>query len=195
MTKKIVKKTILTLGDVYALMSGSTVTRASISDLPTLTETLINKGFSSALLSGKEDKLNTLFSTYLLPQAMEEDVVECEEGEEDDESLNLLGLLLYHALKGYDKYSLIIDRYEATKVELVDTVDDLVSENVSKFNDTPQEEGNYTADEYTSSINQSTTTSTNPAKKSNLDKLVLLQEKLKNTYQIWSNEIFRAILI
>jgi hypothetical protein len=187
----------LTLGEVYNRLAGYQVKYSSIHDLPRFTDTLIDLEFSSALITGKEEKLNTLFSEYVLPQMLNEYALEydSELETENDACTNVLGLMFYQMLKKYNQYALIIDKYENIKDNLVDNADELISESVRKFNDTPQEEGNYSADDYTSTINQDTTTSDNPNKKMNIEKLIALQNSLANTYQIWANEIFRYVAL
>ena len=185
-----------TLGDVYALLTSQTVSMVTLTDIDTFSELVVALGFSDALIDDKETIIDELFMKYILPNMLNEYVLELDEEDNViDESTNLIGLMLYDIINSYDKYATIITKFEAVKDTLTDNLDSLIDSNVTKYNDTPQEQGNYTADEYTTTITSSTATRDNQAKELNLNRIVLLQEQLKNTYLIWFNQIFKRFVL
>ena len=87
----------------------------------------------------------------------------------------------------YERYSKLIELYEANKSDLLN---ELTTETISRFNDTPQDGGLYADDEYTTNVTQSES-KTNV---SILSRLAELDNTIKNLYTEWSNE-FRKVFI
>lgn len=185
-----------TLRECFEFAVGEPVPLYSIYEAQSFTTTCAELGYPTGLMADKETKINECFKNYLYPIMYNEGFLDVEDAELDTEYVkDAFGKLLYSFLRGYDKYSKIIDIYETKKDDLVDNNDALVNETIAKYNDTPQSEGNYEADNYTTSINKATETRDNMQKKSNLDKIIMLQQKLENTYQMWANELFNKYVL
>lgn len=83
----------------------------------------------------------------------------------------------------YNRYSTIIGLYDQYVDDTL--MDDLTSDSVTKFNDTPQDSGNFSNDPHTSTV---TSTKNTVQSQSKIDKLEDIYEKLHNLYWEWSNE-------
>lgn len=109
----------------------------------------------------------------------------------------------------YPSYSALIDNYESLIDKLIKPKENVFASGtessgsgVNKFNDTPQYTGSYDSYEFTTNINQSETTATSETNSTNknddlynVEKLALLQDKLRNVYLDWSNEFKRMFTL
>lgn len=86
----------------------------------------------------------------------------------------------------YDKYKILIDSYEAQKTHMMDKVKREVSNN-TRFNDTPQNSGEFDDDPYTTNITQFASMESSdfntPAYR-----LKEIQDNLSNIWLEWLNE-------
>lgn len=85
-------------------------------------------------------------------------------------------------------YELLIAQLEANKAKLLDKIATATN---TKFNDTPQEPGFFTEDQYTSNI---TTTETTTDANTLMARLKEIQDDLKSLYGKWANEFSRFII-
>jgi len=115
--------------------------------------------------------------------------------DKNSKCLELLGKMYRWIFKTYDVHKLMVDKYENVKNDLVDNVDELISNSINKYNDTPQGEGDFSGDNHATNVTISQTTTTNPQKKTNIEKLVLINEKLKNIYEEWAHKFMCEFLI
>ena len=87
-----------------------------------------------------------------------------------------------------DKYSLLIQNLEANKAKLLD---DVKSSSVARFNDTPQNSGDFSDDNHTSTLTK-TENSSNVG--TMMQRLNEIEDNIKQLYIDWSNE-FRKFII
>ena len=87
-----------------------------------------------------------------------------------------------------EKYSLLIQNLEANKTKLLD---DVKSSSTSRFNDTPQNSGDFSDDPHTSTITK-TENSSNVG--TMMQRLNEIEDKIKQLYLDWSDE-FRKFII
>jgi len=185
-----------TLRDVYELLSNQAVPLTALEEAPTFTETCVNAGYSKALVEDKKTLINECFKTYLYPILYNGGVVDIQDAEmTEQDAKEVFGQMLYAFLRSYQTYAKSIETYETMKDNLTDNLDTLVNENIARYNDTPQEAGDYSTEEYTTTINKVTETRENSQKALNIDKVIMVQQKLTNTYQIWANEMLNRFII
>ena len=91
-------------------------------------------------------------------------------------------------ISSIDKYSLLIQNLEANKAKLLD---DVRSYSSSRFNDTPQNSGDFSDAEHTSNI---TTTTSSSNVGTMMQRLNEIEDNIKQLYIDWSNE-FRKFII
>lgn len=85
-----------------------------------------------------------------------------------------------------DRYKTIIKTYEEHKNELVN---DMETNSINKFNNTPQDAGDFTGNGFTSTVN---TSNTKVQVNDNISKINKLYTLLRNTYNNWVEE-FRPL--
>ena len=86
----------------------------------------------------------------------------------------------------FNYYKTIISYYESAQNDLLNQIN-TTSNSLVRFNDTPQEEGDFANDEHTTSINQSET-STSTDLNSPIMRLKEIQDHYKRTLEDWLNE-------
>lgn len=89
----------------------------------------------------------------------------------------------------YEKYSSILEAYEDKKGHLLAGIS-ATSNGLVRFNDTPQDEGDFADDEHTSNITQSESTIENDAK-TPIERIAEIERNYKTTLLRWSNEYNR----
>ena len=87
-----------------------------------------------------------------------------------------------------DKYVMLIQNLENNKSKLLD---DVKSASISRFNDTPQNSGDFSDDPHTSTI---TTTENSSNVGTMMQRLNEIEDKIKQLYLDWSDE-FRKFII
>lgn len=99
-----------------------------------------------------------------------------------------LGLIYRWINESKEIYEVLISNLESSKARLLDKIH---STTTTRFNDTPQEPGDFTDDSYTSTLtNSSTTTDANTM----MARLKEIQDDLTSLYGKWANE-FRKFII
>ena len=83
---------------------------------------------------------------------------------------------------------MLIQNFENNKAKLLD---DVKSSSVARFNDTPQNSGDFSDDQHTSNI---TTTTSSSNVGTMMQRLNEIEDKIKQLYLDWSNE-FRKFII
>lgn len=81
-----------------------------------------------------------------------------------------------------DKYQILLDNYNNYKDQLMQT--SYGSKTTNKYNDTPQEAGDFTDEKYTSNYSEGTSA----ADTNYIDKLDEINDKFQNIYQDWMRE-------
>ena len=87
-----------------------------------------------------------------------------------------------------EKYSLLIQNLEANKSKLLD---DVKSVSISRFNDTPQNSGDFSDDQHTSTATKTENSSNVGTMMARLNEI---EDNIKQLYIDWSNE-FRKFII
>lgn len=92
----------------------------------------------------------------------------------------------------YDRYATILGYYTAQKANLMNQINTSNSGTV-RFNDTPQNGGDFSDDEHTTNITQSTSTSTTDGN-TPIMRLKEIQDNYRDAMEEWCNE-FRRLFI
>ena len=87
-----------------------------------------------------------------------------------------------------EKYSMLIQNLNANKTKLLD---DVKSSSIARFNDTPQNSGDFSDDQHTSNI---TTTTNSSNVGTMMQRLNEIEDNIKQLYIDWSDE-FRKFII
>ena len=87
-----------------------------------------------------------------------------------------------------EKYSLLIQNLTANKTKLLD---DVKSVSTSRFNDTPQNSGDFSDDQHTSTVTKTENSSNVGTMMARLNEI---EDNIKQLYIDWSNE-FRKFII
>ena len=87
-----------------------------------------------------------------------------------------------------EKYSMLIQNLNANKTKLLD---DVKSSSIARFNDTPQNSGDFSDDNHTSNI---TTTTNSSNVGTMMQRLNEIEDNIKQLYIDWSDE-FRKFII
>ena len=134
----------------------------------------------------------TCFKDYIWPRFYQEFVVYTDSDESEDFvekfSRTKVGQIFAWWISSSDKYSLLIQNLEANKSKLLD---DVKSTSISRFNDTPQNSGDFSDDQHTSTV---TTTENSSNAGTMMQRLNEIEDKIKQLYIDWSNE-FRKFII
>lgn len=93
-------------------------------------------------------------------------------------------------LKILNKNDMIIEDYKAYETAITAEITALTSKSVTRFNDTPTEEGDFTADKYTSNISQTE----NSVEYDINTKINIAKRRLKHLKESYVNE-FKGVII
>ena len=132
------------------------------------------------------------FRKYLWPRFYQEFVVYTDSDE--DESFiekfcrTKVGQIMSWWQSSTEKYSLLIQNLEANKAKLLD---DVKSVSISRFNDTPQNSGDFSDDQHTSTATKTENSSNVGTMMARLNEI---EDNIKQLYLDWSNE-FRKFII
>ena len=186
---------VLTFHEFYSYLTNSVVNFQTLNDSQSFTAMCSSHGYSDNI-TGKTEIINEFIKNYVFPIMAYENVIIIDVDEDkNSKCLELLGKMYRWILKTYDVHKLMLDKYESVKNDLVDNVDELISNSINKYNDTPQGEGDFSGDNHATNVTISQTTTSNPQKKTNIEKLVLINEKLKNIYEEWAQKFMCEFLI
>ena len=132
------------------------------------------------------------FQLYIWPRFYQEAIiyVDSDESESFVEKFcrTKVGQIMSWWQSSSEKYSLLIQNLEANKAKLLD---DVKSSSVARFNDTPQNSGDFSDDNHTSNI---TTTTSSSNVGTMMARLNEIEDNIKQLYIDWSNE-FRKFII
>ena len=108
----------------------------------------------------------------------------------NDENKNLFEKFLYKLINKIaftqDRYSTLIKLYTQNKNDLLKQIS-TTSTRVSRFNDTPQDEGVFSSDEHTTNLTEDNTTASTD-KDSLIIRLAEIQNNFENLYKNWLEE-------
>lgn len=153
---------------------------------------LQKKGLSphSAISEGTE--ASKCFRDYIWPRFYNEAIIyiDLDESEDFVEKFDRtkVGQIFAWWISSVEKYSLLIQNLSNNKAKLLD---DVKSSSVARFNDTPQNSGDFSDDQHTSTVNK-TENSSNVG--TMMQRLNEIEDNIKQLYIDWSNE-FRKFII
>ena len=132
------------------------------------------------------------FRYYIWPRFYQEVVVYTDSDESEDFlekfARTKIGQIFAWWKSSTEKYSMLIQNLEANKTKLLD---DVKSSSIARFNDTPQNSGDFSDDNHTSNI---TTTTNSSNVGTMMQRLNEIEDNIKQLYIDWSNE-FRKFII
>ena len=132
------------------------------------------------------------FVNYIWPRFYQEAVIYVDSDEDEDciqkFARTKVGRIFAWWKSSMEKYTMLIQNLETNKKKLLD---DVKSSSTSRFNDTPQNSGDFSDDQHTSTVTK-TESSTNVA--TMMARLNEIEDNIKQLYMDWSNE-FRKFII
>ena len=132
------------------------------------------------------------FQSYIWPRFYQEAIIYVDSDEDEDFvkkfARTKVGQILAFWQSSSGKYSLLIQNLEANKNKLLD---DVKSSSTSRFNDTPQNSGDFSDDAHTSTITKTENSSNVGTMMARLNEI---EDNIKQLYIDWSNE-FRKFII
>ena len=132
------------------------------------------------------------FQSYIWPRFYQEAIIYVDSDEDEDFvkkfARTKVGQILAFWQSSSGKYSLLIQNLEANKSKLLD---DVKSSSTSRFNDTPQNSGDFSDDAHTSTITKTENSSNVGTMMARLNEI---EDNIKQLYIDWSNE-FRKFII
>ena len=135
---------------------------------------------------------NNCFRNYIWPRFYQEAIiyVDSDESESFIEKFcrTKVGQIMSWWQSSTEKYSLLIQNLEANKSKLLD---DVKSASISRFNDTPQNSGDFSDDQHTSTVTKTENSSNVGTMMARLNEI---EDNIKQLYIDWSNE-FRKFII
>ena len=144
----------------------------------------------SNIIEGTE--ASKCFHDYIWPRFYQEVVIYVDSDESEDFvekfARTKVGQIFAFWISSTEKYSLLIQNLEANKAKLLD---DVKSSSVARFNDTPQNSGDFSDDNHTSTVTKTENSSNVGTMMSRLNEI---EDNIKQLYLDWSNE-FRKFII
>ena len=138
-----------------------------------------------------EESVNC-FQKYIWPRFYQEAIIYVDSDESEDFIEKFcrtkIGQIMSWWQSSSEKYSLLIQNLEANKTKLLD---DVKSSSTSRFNDTPQNSGDFSDDQHTSTVTKTENSSNVGTMMARLNEI---EDNIKQLYIDWSNE-FRKFII
>lgn len=132
------------------------------------------------------------FRNYIWPRFYQEAIIYTDSDESEDFAKKFaetkVGQIMSWWMSSSEKYSLLIQNLENNKTKLLE---DVISSSTSRFNDTPQNSGDFSDDQHTSTVTTTTNSSNVGTMMSRLNEI---EDNIKQLYIDWSNE-FRKFII
>ena len=192
------ERTYYTLDDIRKVLGGSYVETAGPYSLSLktfndfLNDCLWKAGFSMRQGVSESNESTICFHDYIWPRFYQEVVVYVDSDEDEDFvkkfASTKVGQIFAWWQSSSEKYVLLIQNFENNKQKLLD---DVKSSSVARFNDTPQNSGDFSDDQHTS--NTTTTTSSSNVG-TMMARLNEIEDNIKQLYIDWSDE-FRKFII
>ena len=134
----------------------------------------------------------TCFRNYIWPRFYQEAVIYVDSDEDEDFvekfARTKVGQIMAWWQSSSEKYVLLIKNLTANKNKLLD---DVKSVSTSRFNDTPQNSGDFSDDQHTSTVTKTENSSNVGTMMARLNEI---EDNIKQLYLDWSNE-FRKFII
>lgn len=132
------------------------------------------------------------FQSYIWPRFYQEAIIYTDSDETEDFVEKFCrtkaGQIMAWWMSSTEKYSMLIQNLTANKAKLLD---DVKSSSIARFNDTPQNSGDFSDDPHTSNI---TITENSSNAGTMMQRLNEIEDKIKQLYLDWSDE-FRKFII
>lgn len=132
------------------------------------------------------------FKDYIWPRFYQEAIIYADLDKNEDFVEKFcrtkVGQIMSWWMSSTEKYSLLIQNLTANKAKLLD---DVKSVSTSRFNDTPQNSGDFSDDQHTSTVTKTENSSNVGTMMSRLNEI---EDNIKQLYIDWSNE-FRKFII
>ncbi len=166
------------IGDVYfSSFLNSCLNKAGLTEAPYVDETL---------------ETLTCFKNYIWPRFYQEAIIYTDSDESEDFvekfARTKVGQIFAFWQSSSEKYKLLIKNLNNNKAKLLD---DVKSSSISRFNDTPQNSGDFSDDQHASTVTK-TENSSNVG--TMMQRLNEIEDNIKQLYIDWSDE-FRKFII
>ena len=149
-------------------------------------------GFVTVSTYTETQESTDCFRYYIWPRFYQEAITYTDLDESEDFvekfTRTKLGQIFAWWISSTEKYSMLIQNLNANKAKLLD---DVKSASTSRFNDTPQNSGDFSDDQHTSTVTK-TENSSNVG--TMMQRLNEIEDNIKQLYIDWSNE-FRKFII
>lgn len=156
-----------------------------------LNDCLKKVGYNTTIFTETTES-NNCFRNYIWPRFYQEVIVYVDSDENEDFVEKFcrtkVGQIMSWWISSSDKYILLIQNLENNKAKLLD---DVKSSSIARFNDTPQNSGDFSDDNHTSNITK-TESSSNVG--TMMQRLNEIEDNIKQLYIDWSDE-FRKFII
>ena len=167
-----------------------TMSAKSLSEF--LNDCLTEAGYDTAPYFAETPESIDCFRSYIWPRFYQEAIIYADLDKNEDFVEKFcrtkVGQIMSWWISSIEKYSLLIQNLEANKNKLLD---DVKSASVSRFNDTPQNSGDFSDDQHTSTVTK-TENSSNVG--TMMQRLNEIEDNIKQLYIDWSDE-FRKFII
>ena len=132
------------------------------------------------------------FANYIWPRFYQEAIIYTDSDEDEDFvkkfARTKAGQIMSWWKSSMEKYTMLIQNLENNKSKLLD---DVKSSSTSRFNDTPQNSGDFSDDQHTSTVTKTENSSNVGTMMARLNEI---EDNIKQLYIDWSNE-FRKFII
>ena len=193
------ERTYYTLDDIrkeaglYLNSAGPCTMYASYSNLTTfINKCLEEAGFDIIPVTTEITESEKCFREYIWPRFYQEAIIYADLDKNEDFVEKFcrtkVGQIMSWWTASIEKYSLLIQNLEANKTKLLD---DVKSASISRFNDTPQNSGDFSDDNHTSTVTKTENSSNVGTMMARLNEI---EDNIKQLYMDWSNE-FRKFII
>ena len=192
------ERTYYTLDDIRKAIGGSYLTGEGPYSMNNryfslfLNTCLTEAGYDTPPIATETNESNKCFHDYIWPRFYQEFVIYTDSDESEDFvkkfARTKVGQIFAWWKSSSDKYSLLIQNLENNKSKLLD---DVKSASTSRFNDTPQNSGDFSDDQHTSTVTKTENSSNVGTMMSRLNEI---EDNIKQLYLDWSNE-FRKFII
>lgn len=152
---------------------------------------LLKAGYATTIFTDTQES-NECFRNYIWPRFYQEAIIYVDSDEDEDFVEKFcrtkVGQIMSWWMSSTDKYSMLIQNLNNNKTKLLD---DVKSASISRFNDTPQNSGDFSDDNHTSTVNKTENSSNVGTMMSRLNEI---EDNIKQLYIDWSNEFRKFIL-
>ena len=167
-------------------------TMSNISLIIFLNGCLTESGYDAAPKLTETNEAINCFRNYIWPRFYQEAIIYADLDKNEDFVEKFcrtkVGQIMAWWTASIEKYSLLIQNLTNNKTKLLD---DVKSASISRFNDTPQNSGDFSDDNHTSTVTKTENSSNVGTMMARLNEI---EDNIKQLYIDWSNE-FRKFII